>query len=63
MLMKLDLKDIKCIICFKMGTSGDHKEDSLTVILTVVKQLARDWRKVREAVVGVLNDFSLPWSL
>jgi hypothetical protein len=36
-LMKLDLKDIKCIECFRMGTSDNHKENPPTVILTVVK--------------------------
>ncbi|OXV06241.1 hypothetical protein Egran_05991 [Elaphomyces granulatus] len=59
-LMKLDLKDIVCIECFRMGTSDNPKENPPTVILTVIKQSARDWRQVREAVVGVLNYFNLP---
>lgn len=59
-LMKLDLKDIVCIECFRMGTSDDPKENPPTVILTVIKQSVRDWRQVREAAVSVLNDFNLP---
>ncbi|KAL1986596.1 hypothetical protein VTN96DRAFT_6174 [Rasamsonia emersonii] len=59
-LTQLDLAEIKCVECFRMGTSDNHNENPPTVILTVAKQSTKDWRPVREDIIGIVDSFHLP---
>jgi hypothetical protein len=59
-LNELNLEDMKCIECFRLGTDRDPLNNPPTVMVTVAKSSTRDWKQVREQIVSILNRFKLP---
>lgn len=58
-LRRLDLKDWKCLECFRTGRNEDTSANPPTIFVTVMKNSPRDWKRVREDIITIVDSSHL----